>query len=281
MHTQARYRFCAFVITAVTGGLLLASGAAQAATVPAGTYDSYFSAFSDVNAPVSGLVNFDQSGGGLLVNQSPVDRFEVMLEQGTSRFFQDYSNVQFNMDNLTVGPTLVAERGGTADGPDAGDSLEATFTDASDTDPGTNPAFSFTDGGGDVIVEGTFTAASLTGTLGEHNATLSFKDVALAPGPGFAFDDTVVDSLGENYALAMSLVGIPESSGLTATENARDTLFGQTIYDADLSAFGVADGSIDTSAESVSVVPEPASLALFGIGVSLLAAGQRRRHRQS
>jgi len=256
------------IITAGALTAALALSTAQAASPAPGQYE-YSSGFSDRN-PSQDIAEFDGSAFTLAESGSPVDGFSVTLDDGTNQVLtQNFGDATFSISGanpLQEQNTILVDSNmnGTAD---AGELVSTTLSGAS---------FQFTDNdnSGAVILEGSFDSAGFVSHIDQNSGSISVSGLDIMPGAGFVFDNgNSVDSIAaDGFQISLnSITGGVSVNNVSGSGIARD---------ADLDSFAPANGSVSTSGDA-EVVPEPASLALFGAGVGLIALGQRRRRRHN
>lgn len=104
----------------------------------------------------------------------------------------------------------------------------------------------------------------------------------------FANVDPLAQWGDERYDTASGLSTLP--AGALGAQNSQNVFFGDTpggafsinatgLYDFVLSAYRVRDQSLVTSVDMTVQVPEPGSIALFGLGLMSLAGLRRRKSR--
>ena len=112
---------------------------------------------------------------------------------------------------------------------------------------------------GQVFVDAVFTNGALTGTIGAGAATFSASD---APGGTLTYSSDVFDILNTNNNFSLSISGLTKAIGFTPGFSINHK------YNA--------NGALTGSFASDTAVPEPATLALFGLGMAAIGLRARR-----
>lgn len=118
-----------------------------------------------------------------------------------------------------------------------------------------------------VVLSGSFTAATFTSSVGGVGGTLSTASSTLTLTRGPAFPP--VTSFDPPYSLSFALVGIP--NGVSATQIAE---ISPGIFTADLQPFSPAAGSINIAANIVPI-PEP-GMGILVVGAAVMGMSRRQ-----